>query len=252
MPSPSLFYRYYDTLFSSKGYAGEITAILGDCSMRGLPDLAKILEVGCGTGNHTEQLAKLTGAQVLAVDTDPEMLALARMKAKQFIDADVTFASVCTPSYGADLAVALFNVVNYLCEGAALERFFTEIASSLHPQGLFFFDCWNGIAALRDPPGSKSYVESCSDGSIVCHLTSQTDALQKITTMNYRLELQDKAGKTIVTDDYPLRHRLWTPDELKAALAGAGFSVEVICLPFKFDQAASGDDWKIMFICRKA
>ena len=38
-----------------------------------------ILEIGCGTGNHTVELAKKV-SQVLALDIDPQMVALAKDK----------------------------------------------------------------------------------------------------------------------------------------------------------------------------
>jgi len=250
MDKRHLFYRYYDTLFSSKDYAGEIAAIFRYVSGYPRQTMDNVLEIGCGTGSHTVELARKPGVQVTAVDTDPYMLVLAKMKAEQTRQTNITFASGSFSASGMDLGVALFNVVNYICDDAMLGTFFAGIAASLRLHGLFIFDCWNGTAALLEPPGSKNYEQDCDGKKVCCQLTSKTDLVRKITTLNYQLNLFDQAGKKLESNTYKILHRLWTPEQIKAALQDAGFEVLTVCIPFKFEQVASDTDWKIMFVCR--
>ena len=252
MDSSQLFYRYYDTLFSAKDYAGEVDAVFRHCTSYPLQPLEHILEIGCGTGSHTVEIARDPRVQVTAVDVDPEMLALAQTKAEQASKKNVSFATSCSASRNVDLCVALFNVVNYICGDESLHTFFEDIMSSLRSGGIFIFDCWNGTAALLDPPGSKAYEqEDCEGQKVSCHLTSQTDLVKKITVLNYQLDLFDQSGKKIESGNYQLEQRLWTPLQVKAALQKAGFEVVTVCIPFEFEQAANDSDWKIMFVCRK-
>jgi len=252
MDSP-LFYRYYDTLFATKDYAGEVAAVLEFCHRYPLPPLANILELGCGTGNHTLELAKDSGIRVTAVDTDETMLALAAEKAAAARMTNISFAADSRTTKNADLCVALFNVVNYLCTDEQLQQFFAGIAASLRSQGLLIFDCWNGTAALQDPPGAKSYEQQIDGQKLSCHLTSQTDFVREVATLDYSLQLFAKSGKLIESDHYRIEHRLWTPARIKAALKEAGLDLLLVCIPFKFDMAASDEvDWKIMFACRKS
>ena len=52
-----MFYRFYDALFASKDYTGEIERALALAEIR--TGVARILEIGAGTGNHTIACAKL-------------------------------------------------------------------------------------------------------------------------------------------------------------------------------------------------
>lgn len=251
METSHLFYRYYDTLFASKDYAGEVAAVFRLCADYSLQPLHNIIEIGCGTGSHTLELAKKSGIHVTAVDVDQAMLALAQVKAGLACSTNISFAASLIGAKKADLCVALFNVVNYLCETENLQRFFADIAMSLRRNGIFVFDCWNGSAALLDPPGSKKYEQQSDELTISCLLTSQTDVARGITTLNYHVELGANTGEKVESGDHQLQHKLWTPPQIKAALELAGLAVDTVCLPFRFEQTALETDWKIMFVCRK-
>lgn len=251
MHSTPLFYRYYDTLFSAKNYVGEVASVLSYCIGYPLQPLENVLELGCGTGNHTVELAKNPSIHVTAVDVDSEMLALAQKKVELTNKTNISFVSGRSTEKNVDLSVALFNVVNYSCGDEALRIFFANVAESLRSGGLFVFDCWNGTAALLDPPGSKVYEQYCDGQKVCCHLTSQTDTIKRITTLNYQIDLFDQAGNKVESENYQIEHRLWTPEQIRSALYEVGFEIETVCIPFEFERVASDADWKIMFVCRK-
>lgn len=251
MHSTPLFYRYYDTLFSSKNYAGEVASVLSYCIGYPLQPLENILELGCGTGNHTVELARNPSIHVTAVDVDFEMLALAQKKVELTNKTNISFVSGRSTEKNVDLSVALFNVVNYICEGESLRMFFANVAESLRSGGLFVFDCWNGTAALLDPPGSKVYEKYCDGRKVSCYLTSLTDFIKKTTTLNYQIDLFDQTGSKVESENYQIEHSLWTPEQIKTALHDSGLVVVTMCIPFRFDTVASDADWKIMFVCRK-
>jgi 2-polyprenyl-3-methyl-5-hydroxy-6-metoxy-1,4-benzoquinol methylase len=83
--SPVLGMEYsdsYDLLYEEKDYDGECTlieTIIRDYSK--IP-VHSILDLGCGTGNHSFRLAK-RGYDVTDVDRSNEMLDLAKAKADQ-------------------------------------------------------------------------------------------------------------------------------------------------------------------------
>jgi hypothetical protein len=52
----SLFHRYYDRLYASKDYAGEVATVLAAAEAR-FGRVQSVLEVGCGTGNHSREFA---------------------------------------------------------------------------------------------------------------------------------------------------------------------------------------------------
>jgi hypothetical protein len=86
---------------------------------------------------------------------------------------------------------------------------------------------------------------------VSCHLTSETDIANKITSLLYRLELFDESGEKIESGYYRIEHKLWTPAQIKDALKQADLEVATVCIPFQFEQVATDTDWKIMFVCQK-
>ena len=144
--------EYYDWLYADKDYAREVDIILE--IFGGNPE--RVLDVGCGTGNHAFLLAE-RGIEVVGIDPDPGMIRVARSKCisgmdwPKFLCGGIGTASVRE----ADLIISLFNVVNYIRDMMGLLDFFVGIGQHLGWRGIFIFDCWNGVAAIVDPPHSR-------------------------------------------------------------------------------------------------
>ena len=82
MQKNNLFYTHYDTIFSGKNYRKEIDFCLEVFKKHSQLKLNKILEIGCGTGNHTQLLAERK-LEVTAVYVDINMLDISRKKLKK-------------------------------------------------------------------------------------------------------------------------------------------------------------------------
>jgi len=81
MPKLALYSElasYYDKIYWWKDYAQEVDFLLKVLRRYGVRG-KRILEVACGTGNHTKLLAA-TGYRVTGVDVSDDMLAIARRK----------------------------------------------------------------------------------------------------------------------------------------------------------------------------
>jgi SAM-dependent methyltransferase len=70
----------YDILYRDKDYAAECDLIERLFQTYGDGSIASVLDLGCGTGNHSLPLAQ-RGYEVVGVDRSASMLALARGKA---------------------------------------------------------------------------------------------------------------------------------------------------------------------------
>jgi ubiquinone/menaquinone biosynthesis C-methylase UbiE len=84
----------YDT--SRRGYPRELVELM--VTTAGLGEGGRVLEVGCGTGQLTEQLAR-HGCDVTAIDIGPSMVAVARRRLGR---APVRFAVVSFEDFEAD------------------------------------------------------------------------------------------------------------------------------------------------------
>ena len=111
----------------------------------------RVLDVGCGCGQTTFQLAERVGATgaVVGLDISAPMLALARRRAEEagtkgvrFIEGDAQVASF---SERFDLAFSRFGVMFFEDPAAA----FTNLREALVPGGRLAFACWQPLA--RNP-----------------------------------------------------------------------------------------------------
>jgi len=246
------YYRYYDLLHEKKDYAGEIDTVLRIGRECGCLPLTKVLDVGCGTGNHSFELAR-RGCQVVGVDIDGRMLAMARAKRTNAADNRVEFIDGGVEALSQrefDLTVALFNVVNYILDVPSLISFFKAIRERIRENGIFIFDSINGVAAMRDPAQRKeSQVEGSCGERLRVVLTPTTDFWNESVTLDGRVEVED-AGRTI-SYGYSLRHRLWTSRVLREILSMTEMEVVNVCRWAQPEATATSDDWKIMFVCRR-
>jgi len=129
----------------------EMLAPLGIAAMdRAKPKTGdRVLDVGCGVGQTSLQLAARVGptGSVLGVDISAPMLARAKERARaenlanlRFENADAqTFAF--TPG-GVDLVFSRFGVMFFADPAAA----FANIARALRPGGRLAFVCWQAMA----------------------------------------------------------------------------------------------------------
>lgn len=246
--SGNLFYRYYDVLFQKKDYKSETELLFKLSTLYGIRAPKKLLEIGCGTGNHTQELAK-RAVSLISIDIDENMIAVARKKIKQkhIRIRHTPIDQLREKNF--DLAIALFNVVTYIPTIPKLLKFMDGVSNHLRPGGIFVFDCWNGIAVIKDPPNPKSNKLEDGEKEITYTLTTETDFFNQMATLTY--DITTKHNRKTKSDRFSFNHTLWTPMEIRWALSAAGLKI-MLCSPFmKIDKHATENDWKIMFVAKK-
>jgi SAM-dependent methyltransferase len=252
--SKRLFYSFYDAIFAKKDYLAEAHSVLALGGIGG--SSAQIVELGCGTGNHTRCFAGL-GHFIAGVDPDEDMLTIARAKLAS-LPADIAgrisyhLGQVHDlPLATYDLATALFNVINYIPTSAALESLMREVARRLKPGASFIFDAWNGDAALVDPPRAKSIVVETGRSRVKVDLTARTDIVARSTELTYLIEVRELQGDRFDRGEYRVWHFLWSPDAIVEAALAAGLEARSVHPLFDVSRSATEHDWKLMFHFRK-
>src|ERR1700736_646646 len=113
------FAEYYDLFYKNKPYQEEATYV-ADLIQQRCPNARTILDLGCGTGLRSLEMARL-GYQIRGLDQSPPMLSIARQhlanakdippQAVDFLAGDITKFKA---RHGYDAIISLFHVFSYL------------------------------------------------------------------------------------------------------------------------------------------
>lgn len=246
----------YDTLYRDKDYEGECDLIERLLAENGASGARRLLDLGCGTGNHVIPLAA-RGHTVTGVDRSPGMLARAREKV-----AAATFpAGVPAPELregdvrsvdlGArfDAVLMMFAVLGYQHENADLLAALGTVRRHLEPGGLFVFDVWNGPAVLTDRPGQR--VRTVLDGASRVIRTTETrlDAVKQRCHVRFGV-LRIEGARVVDEQDEEHVMRFFFPQELDLALGCSG--LKLLSLRRFPDGDAPPDEhaWNVVGVAR--
>lgn len=157
------FSDFYDELvfdIDYKLYSKNIFDILDKHNI----DQGKILEIGCGTGNLTQELAKRP-YNILAFDFSEEMLNHAFPKLIDFENVNlIKYDMYKFPysSYEFDAIITLLDVINYITDPTKLKKLFEGVYEGLREGGVFVFDL-NSENKLFTVMGDNHYVYERGD-----------------------------------------------------------------------------------------
>lgn len=137
-----------------------------------------ILELGCGTGSMTRQLAA-RGYDMIGVDNSEEMLQIAREKGNE---AGESILYLCQDMrefelYGTVAAVvSVCDSMNYILSEEDLLKVFRLVNNYLDPKGIFIFDL-DTEYAYREVLGDNTIAENREEGSFIWENTYYEDEM---------------------------------------------------------------------------
>ena len=136
------FASFYDQLTTDVEYPARAKYILSLFEQFQGCKPSSLLDVGCGSGSLTAELARY-GMDMTGVDISTDMLAIAAEKATN-IGVDILY--LCQDMRELDLygtvsgAVCTLDSLNHLLHTADLQMFLQRLRLFLEPGGLFIFD----------------------------------------------------------------------------------------------------------------
>jgi SAM-dependent methyltransferase len=182
----------------------------------GLRPGSRVLDVPCGSGRHTLELAR-RGCRVTGVDVSAEAVGYARdAAAAGGLDVDLRVADMraLPTDVRADLAMCMGNSFGYL-EHAGTQRFLADLARLVVPGGTLFVD-YAFVAesllphlALEEPPMSFGGIEAISVNEY------DTTNSRWLTDMTLRRGTEEHRGTSV--------QHVYTAAEVARLVAAAGF-----------------------------
>jgi dTDP-3-amino-3,4,6-trideoxy-alpha-D-glucopyranose N,N-dimethyltransferase len=133
--------EYYDKFYWSKDYGREVDFLVGVFDRYGAK-VHDILEVACGTGNHTKLLAA-KGYHVTGVDISEDVLRVARRKLGRranFVQGDMRDLNAVLPGETYDAVVCLFSSISYNRTSSDLKKTLRGMYDHTRPGGVVAFD----------------------------------------------------------------------------------------------------------------
>jgi SAM-dependent methyltransferase len=242
----------YDAIYRSKDYAGEADLVEQILLRHGLFGPKRILDLGCGTGNHALPLAK-RGHTVIGVDRSPAMLEQARAKASathmgsvEFWEGDIRAVDLAQRF---DAVLMMFTVLGYQREDGDLMAALATTQRHLEPRGLFIFDVWNGLAVMADPPHAREIAINEGNTHLVRKTSAELDAGRQLCRVIFDLKRTDSRGRT---EQWQEEHvvRYYFPEELERVLSQN--QLDLLSLRSFPDNEAPVDEhvWNVIGVAR--
>lgn len=242
----------YDLIYQDKDYEGETDFVEGLFQDYTTRPVVKILDGGCGTGGHALPLAR-RGYQVTGIDASGEMVRLASDKAGK-AGLDIVFHTADLRQFDLadrfDTCLCMFSVLGYITDTGELLQALQQIRDCLKEDGLFIFDCWNGLAVMRVLPSERVKIIQNGAKKVIRLATPEVDAFNHVCHVNFQLLVY---GNSTVLGEFQERHtvRYFFPQEALHYLKDAGFEVLKVCPFLSLDGLVDENVWNMTIVSRK-
>lgn len=178
---------------------------------------ASILDVGCGFGRHSIELAQ-RGFDVIGIDPSAAMIAAARERAIE-TGASMTFIQTRAEEYAAgktfDAAICLFTTLGQIDEHGDNIQLIPKIAQALKPKGLFVIEVPHRKWVINNITVEQRF----GNGNHYTDVKRHYDGVEKSLTEDF----------TIVSGgnrkQFLLRYRLYRLEDLRYLLSKAGLNI---------------------------
>jgi len=246
----SVYSDVYDQLYKDKDYALECDTIERIFERYANTPVKTILDLGCGTGNHSIELAS-RGFEVTGIDMSKDMLNAAKAKAEtrnvtlKLHQSDIKNINL---NKRFDAALMMFAVLGYQLKNEDVIAALKAARKHLHPDGLLIFDVWYGPGVLAQRPSERVKLISTASGNILRAASSELDIRHQICTVKYNL--WQFSGNTLIAEtreDHLMR--FFFPQEIELLMNLSGLKLINLGSFPDFEHDIDSSEWNAMGIC---
>ena len=215
---------YYNLLYHDKNYLLEVDYIEKLFKKYSKRKISKLLNLGCGTGNHDFIFAK-KGYEITGIDISNTMVKVANQNKQPaqsnplFFQGDVRDIRL---NKKFDSVAALFHVMSYQNSNQDVMNTFNTAKIHLKKNGLFIFDCWHGPAVLSEKPSVKIKRINKGDQSLIRIAEPQIHFESNVVDVNYEIILFSSINPDFkkINETHKMRYFFFPEIELFAKNAG--------------------------------
>lgn len=239
--------RFYDRLNSEIDYKSWAKFLNDTFDKYKQIDTNLILDLACGSGNITTELAKL-GYDMIGVDLSVDMLMEARQKS---VDYDILYLNQDMRNfelYGTvDAVVCCLDSVNYLLTETDVRKCFSLVYNYLNPSGLFVFDV-NTPYKFENIYADNAYVFDIEKDDIFCAWQNSYD--KETCICDFYLNIfAPKNDRMYYRYQEQQHERMYSFQTLIDILTDTEFDILDIVSDFECKKPQNSDE-RWYFICR--
>lgn len=222
MSGYGIFSQFYDELTNNVDYEKRAEYFRTLLMRYGMKENATVLDIGCGTGMLTSELAK-AGFDMIGIDPSPDMLSEAQGNA---YDAEVDIMLLCQSAENLDLydtvdcAVSTLDVINHIDSAENVQKAFYRAGLFMNPDGVFIFDV-NTVYKHREILKDNAFVYETDDVYCVWQNYLNEDDSIDITLDFFE---EDEDGAYIRTTE-EFTERAYSMETIEKWLSEADFEV---------------------------
>ncbi len=206
----SLYHRHW-----ANWYLPAALPVLEKLFFSRIPPQAQILDVCCGSGHVTRELAR-RNYRVTGVDVSEGLLSIAKNELPQ-VDWQKQDVRSMHLSQTYDAALSTFDSLNHILTIEDLEDVFRNVRRALKPEGLFVFDMNSREAFLTD---MRSWSAEVGDGNVSLVRGFFDDEKQIAST---EIVWFRREGENWLRSDSVVKEKCYPQTEILKALDNAGF-----------------------------
>ncbi len=234
---------YYDELMAAVPYRGWVDYV--EAILRRLGAAPRdVLDLCCGTGQVGAELLR-RGYNAIGVDLSEGMVRGCARRRPGLPAAVMDATNLGLRAASLDLAVSLYDSLNYIVDPAGLRSCFQGVAHALRPGGLLIFDL-NTARALRI--GLFTQTNAGTTEPLFYRWESHWDEERRLCRVDMYFRWRGPGEKAEFTE----RHyeRAYEEDEVREMLAGAGMETLHVYDAYAFRRPGSFSN-RVYYVARK-